>query len=583
MKNKLTYYAGVLCLIFSFTTANAQLLPCILHPVGEVTIEPSGPTEFCEGDSVTLCAFPEGPGFTYTWKDIITGETLSTEQCLTVYESGDYYVRVFNEFGCHSECTPTTVTVNPNPVCSIEGPTSFCVGDEVILTAPAGYTYLWSTGETTQSITVTEGGTYSVTITNEFECSATCSVDVTAYEIPVVTIEADGPTEFCEGDSVTLCAFPEGPGYTYTWKDIITGETLSNEQCLTVYESGNYYVRVFNEFGCHSECTPIVVTVYPNPVCSIEADGPTEFCEGGSVTLTAPAGYSYLWSTGETTQSIIASEAGTYSVTITSGFGCSSTCSIEVTTTPGPEAYITPGDTTICKGRKVILIANAGVGYTYQWYKNDVLIPGATNNYYKTQQPGVYTVEVTSADGCSAISAGSTVTVILPPTLSLNTPDGLDLCPDGEVLLEIVTEAGATFQWYFNGSPIPGATGNTYTATEVGEYTALVTNSAGCSTRCKGITVVNSCRLGNSAEGNSSLEIYPNPAEGMVKLSIVLDESARVILEFMNMEGQILHEEIMQDVHTFTKEFDLSSYPKGVYFLTITTDLQKITKKIVLQ
>ncbi|MBC8173257.1 MAG: T9SS type A sorting domain-containing protein [Chitinophagales bacterium] len=551
-----------------------------------VTIDPASPVNICEGDSVTLCASPSGPGYSYTWKDISSEETLGNEQCLTVYEAGAYYVRIFNEFGCHSECTPTDVIVNPVPECSItpDGPTEFCEGGSVTLTAPAGYIYMWSTGETTQSITVSESGTYSVIISTEAGCSSECSIEVIVHEIPVVTIEPASPVNICEGDSVTLCAYPAGPGYTYTWKNITTEETLSNEQCLTVYESGAYYVRIFNEFGCHSECTPTDVIVNPVPECSITPDGPTEFCEGGSVTLTAPAGYIYLWSTGETTQSITVSAAGNYSVTISTEAGCSSTCSIDVTTNPGPDASVSASDTEVCQGKKVTLTANAGLGYSYQWYKDGVLIPGATGLSYSTKLGGSYTVEVTSEGGCSTMSASVTITVLPAPHIKLFTPDGKDLCPAGEVSLQIVTAPGSTFQWYFNGSPIPGATSSTYTATEAGFYYAMVTNAEGCKKKCKGVSVVNTCRMQGVPEGNSTLEVYPNPSFGVINLSIVLDDHTNGTIELHNMNGEMVYFEIIKDeTHTVSRDFDLSTYPKGIYFATILTDTQMITKKIILQ
>ncbi|MGV3596012.1 MAG: beta strand repeat-containing protein, partial [Sediminibacterium sp.] len=129
-----------------------------------------------------------------------------------------------------------TVTVNPIPTASISasGPTTFCVGRSVTLTATGGASYSWSTGSTASSITVTSGGTYSVVATSAEGCqSAAASTTVTVNALPTASISASGPTTFCAGGSVTLTATG---GASYSWS---TGSTASS---ITVTSGGTYSV-----------------------------------------------------------------------------------------------------------------------------------------------------------------------------------------------------------------------------------------------------------------------------------------------------------------------------------------------------
>ncbi len=199
---------------------------------------------------------------------------------------------------------PTCVITTPN--ITADGPTTFCSGNSVTLTSSPESGYLWSTGATTQSISVDASGSYTVITTNSSGCQSTESdaMVVTVNDLPVTpTITADGPTTFCSGNSVTLTSSPESG---YLWS---TGATT---QSISVDASGTYTVITTNSSGCQStESDAMVVTVNDLPVTpTITADGPTSFCSGNSVTLTSSPESGYLWSTGATTQSISVDASG---------------------------------------------------------------------------------------------------------------------------------------------------------------------------------------------------------------------------------------------------------------------------------
>src|SRR5262249_5658986 len=139
--------------------------------------------------------------------------------------------------GCSATSAATAVTVNPlpTPTLTASGPTTFCQGRSVTLTASSGSSYSWSTGATTQPITVTASGHYSVTVTDANGCSATSApTGVTVNYALTPGIYAGGYTTFCPGGSVQLNA---SPGYaSYLWSN---GATT---QSITVNTSGNWTV-----------------------------------------------------------------------------------------------------------------------------------------------------------------------------------------------------------------------------------------------------------------------------------------------------------------------------------------------------
>jgi hypothetical protein len=202
-----------------------------------------------------------------------------------------------------------TATESKGQSVNIVGPTINCQGTPLTLTVNISglqppYTYAWTNGATTSTVTINATTLIRVTVTGTNSSGAIQSVNspwrlFLFFPTPNATITASGPTNLCDGQSVTLTASGGNIFSTYTWNTGQTGTTI------TVNSTGNYTVTVQNLSGCSSQASQQVNVYGSSNLPKITASGPTTFCFPGSVTLTADAGFSsYLWSTGETTQSI---------------------------------------------------------------------------------------------------------------------------------------------------------------------------------------------------------------------------------------------------------------------------------------
>ncbi|MFN0175283.1 MAG: FG-GAP-like repeat-containing protein [Saprospiraceae bacterium] len=208
--------------------------------------------------------------------------------------------------------------------------------DSVVVNWPSGIRDVIYQPDVNQYATIYEGGCVS----------------------PAVSLVVDGPTTLCTGQSVTISI--DGVFDQYLWN---TGDTTST---ILAIEGGNYKVTITNQEGCTAVSNLIVVTFNPIQIPSIEAFGDTTFCSGGEVVLSASEATSYLWSTGETTQTISVSQSGQYMVAaegLCEVFN-SAPISINVLATPLPT--VTPD--TILIGESATLIAT---GDQVTWYPTE--------------------------------------------------------------------------------------------------------------------------------------------------------------------------------------------------------------------
>ncbi len=314
---------------------------------------------------------------------------------------------------------------------SASGPLSFCQGGSTTFnaTTAAGSTYQWKNngvniaGATAASYAATTSGSYTVMVTNTSGCTSTSPASiVTANIAPSATITASGVTSFCLGSNVVLSA-NTGTGFTYQWKangTNISGATSANYTAVT---SGSYTVVVTNNTSCSATSAATVVTA--NPFTTPTFTQVPAICAGvtlNSLPTTSNNSIAGIWSPA-------LNNATTTLYTFTPSSTVAPTCAASTTMTIAvnalPTATITSGGVaTVCQGSSVVLNANTGTGFSYQWKNNGVNIPGATSASYSATASGPYSVQVTNSNNCSATSLATSVTVnpLTTPTFTQVAP-----------------------------------------------------------------------------------------------------------------------------------------------------------------
>jgi hypothetical protein len=412
-------------------------------PIVSTITAGGNPTTFCMGTSITLSGNNGG-----TWSNGAT--TFS----ITVSTGGDYFVT--NTTNCGSVVSNhILITVHPNPICTISGSTSFCTGGSTQLCVDSGaISYMWSTGESTNCISVDAAGTYSVTITDSNGCTSQCSEEVVENSVPVCNIT--GNSSFCIGGSTQLCVQPGASSYLWS--------NGANTNCISIGQSGTFSVTITDFNGCSSQCSRMV-TAHPLPVCMIT--GETSICSGSSTELCATLGAAaYIWNNGATTNCITVSQGGTYAVTITDANGCSSQCTHVVALFSNPVCNIT-GNPSFCPGGSTELCAPSGAT-SYEWNT------GATTSCITVDQTGIYTVTITDSNGCTS-SCSVDVTETNNPTCMIS--GNPSICFGGST--ELCVPTGASGYMWNNG-----ATTSCITVNTAGTYSVTVTYTNDCVSVC---------------------------------------------------------------------------------------------------
>ena len=363
------------------------------------TISAGGPLTFCPGGSVTLTA---NSGSGYLWSP--GGQTTRS---VTVTNAGSYTVKVWNASGTSVVSSPIVVSnagTGSTPTVTASGPLSFCPGGSVTLTSSTAPSYLWSNGATTQSITVTNSGTFKVTTVNG-PCSGTsASVVVDSASGPTVpVVTANSALDVCPGTVLTLTSSPAN-GYLWT-----NGATTRS---IVVAVAGTYSVKAFSGPGCFAQSVDKTVTLLTAPVKPTISAGSTIILSAlnPSVILTSSIANGYLWSTAAITRSITVNTQGTYRVVVTGINGCQAT-SNEVAIlangcTPPPTPIISlSGPSVITSGQNVVL--TSGISGGYLWSN------GAITRSITVSASGLYSVRSYNSGGCYSTSLPTTITVIL--------------------------------------------------------------------------------------------------------------------------------------------------------------------------
>jgi hypothetical protein len=407
-------------------------------PVAAV-ITPAGPTTFCPGGSVVLDA-PSGGGLLYQWS--IGGSPISgaTASSYNASLAGNYTV-VVTSGACVSTSSSVTVTITPPVVASITGPASVCVGQNIALSdADGGGTWVSGTPSvatvsTSGVVSGVAGGSTVITYTATVTCGvASTTKTITVNALPVVS-SILGSSTVCMASTVALSdATPSG-----IWTSVNTGvATITPLGVVSGVSVGSSVISytVTNGFGCVAAAT-MTMNVIPTVTAVITPAGPTTFCTGGYVLLSAGTGtgLSYQWKlggvniTGATMSTYTTSVSGNYTVGVTGG-GCSVT-SAPVTVTVNPAPIVVPSVSIAASPGTILCVTPSPVTFTatptnggsfpaYQWSVNGTPVAGGPSFLFTPASGDVVLCQLTSSDICAFPATATTAdTMLISP---LQTP-----------------------------------------------------------------------------------------------------------------------------------------------------------------
>ncbi len=372
--NYLTDLAG-----FTRDTVAPWDLGCYEHCTTPVVGSIIGPSIICNGVIATLAA-PTG-GTQYLWN---SGDTTNT---ITTNITGNYIVTVKTESNCEQSFQHQLTVSQPSV---ISGDSTICYNGIKSLTITGDLTnYNWSTNDTSHSIIINDTGTYYMSGTNGYGCFSSDTVHI-SYPLQQPFISILGDSVICQGDSITLTTNSNLTlfyWYNYTYPYPVFASSR------TIVDSGIVWVKGTDAFGCVASDTIHVQAGMP-PLVIITGD--SIICPNSSLTLSATGNStSYVWSTADTSLAITVNAGGDYVVTGKSNDGCKASDTFHVQMGALPVPSITQTGSTF---------STTNTFTSYQWYKDNVAITGATQQQYTATQSGIYSVKVTNTNGCEGTS-----------------------------------------------------------------------------------------------------------------------------------------------------------------------------------
>jgi hypothetical protein len=592
--------------ICSFSSSTSYSSP-VLVPVGAPqpgTI--SGSSTFCPGD-VSTYSVTAAPGTTYTWTlptgwaSVLTAAPATNSINVTPNTTAGN-VSVTATSSCGTSIAQTRAIVagsNPLAPSAIQGNRYICGNTPQTYSIPAvagATSYIWTLPagwagtSNTNTINVTNASSSgNVTVRAVNGCGQSL---ITTMPVSVITALANpgtitGKDTVCSGVLQTYSINPVNGATSYVWtlpsgwsgtttgtSVQVFGGTTSGPIRVTAYASCATSPAATKQLTGIASVTPTVTLSAP----------PSQICQSAPLTLTATAtgagtAPSYVWrrngtavtASGSTYTSASFGNGDIISVTLTSNAACATTATATATpvtlritpsVTPGISVNSLP-EATICRGTNVDFFTTSnggGTAPTYQWYKNGILIPGATGPTYSNNgfdnNDTIHVVMSSNAVCATTPLTSSNKAIVhvvdkLVPSVSISVSPSDVIVPGQPVTFTASqSNGGATpdFQWMRNGVIIPFATGATYTSSSLQpndnisvrmvSYLSCVSPKTGTSN----IIVMHGSALsvpGTTAVGGMIL--YPNPSNGVLNVRGDAVVRGGLRMEVLNTVGQVMH------------------------------------------
>ncbi|MBL7815758.1 MAG: T9SS type A sorting domain-containing protein [Saprospiraceae bacterium] len=380
-------------------TATSQPFSVTINSTPDEPVIDGNPTS-CEG-AVTLSVSNVHGGVNYTWSNGSTGTTTQYNSSTTAT------VRASNTCG-NILSKPVSVTIFPPLAPTISGALLACNSTTLRVSNPqTGATYSWSNGQTGTTLNVSESGSYTVTAERQ-GCNAVSSntADVTINKIPDVPIISGTTNAVCPNDVLQIGIDNPCTDCQYAWSNGSTGQNIS------VNASSNLSLTVTVRNSCGQTTSqpykPTLIAKPPVPIIT----GANRICpNGGQVTLSVSnydPNLTYAWTNSGQGASITITDPGNYTVNAlhpTCSFGSLNSSVFVVSAYPTAKPIVSADP----RNPNALLVTNASLFQTFQWYKDGQRTSSTDNRFLLTGKGGSVYVEATDANGCVEKSSSTFV------------------------------------------------------------------------------------------------------------------------------------------------------------------------------
>lgn len=419
-----------------------------------------------------------GP-FTYQW---IGGGTNAIQNGLA---AGTYTVNVSSGSGCVSSAT-VTVAMGPAPgnvLMTSVNVTCYAMNNGSITANVNGgqqpYTYLWSNGGTTPTISNLAPGAYRVAVTTANGCITKDSSVITQPAAPLTYTSSHTNVNCNGGNTATATVIANGgtASYNYNWNT----SPAQNSSTATNLSAGNYSVIITDNNGCVAstsvtitEPTPLVATGMV--VNNISCNGLTD----GYATVSASGGtgfYNYLWNTNpvQSIQSVSGLSPGNYLITVTDANNCVANSTVTISEPPPLALSVAAFPVTCngaCNGQTIVIPSGGSPSYTYQW-----LPDGGTGASATGLCPGTYSVTVSDANGCNAFSV---LSVTQPSPVTVTTSGNTTICLGQNTTIS-ATANGGSGNYTYNWPGVGSGSSQTVSPSVPSSFSVTAVDANGCS------------------------------------------------------------------------------------------------------
>jgi gliding motility-associated-like protein len=412
--------------------------------------------------------------YTFSWSNGATIEDLSS------LSAGNYTVAIQDANGCSTSLT-VTISQTPTPVSlALTGTNLSCFENStgsIQSTVSGGvgpYSYNWSNGETTASISSLTIGTYTLTVNDNLGCSSSSTTTIT--QPTSLQLSAQNTAIKCFGENtgtIDISVIGGTIPYTYSWSNGETTQDLNN------VGAGNYQLILTDNNGC--SLTTNYTLTEPNAALSTTNSITNVSCFGGAngtISVTTTGGtspYSYAWNTGTTTEDLTGLSFGTYTLTITDANNCSTNLSATVNQ-PTPLSENAVVQNILCHNGNSGSINSTITGGTTPYSSN--WSNGSTSEDLSNLANGTYSVIVTDANNCS-VSNTYNVTQPLQPIQNQSTITNVLCIGESNGSINLSVNGGTSpYNYVWSNSALT----EDISGLSIGTYTVTITDANNCIT-----------------------------------------------------------------------------------------------------